>query len=481
MDLARLLATARQHLLLFLVCTTLGLAAGGTYAALRDPVYSASSTVLFAVDRGSSVSELAEGTTFARELAPSYAMIVTMPIVLDPVIQRLGLTTTAAKLRGQIAVQMDQGSLIMEIRARDSSAQRAADVAVAVAEQLVRTVPTLSVQAPEQARVSVTTISRGVDVATKTTLSLPVGLALGALLGLVLASALVAVFEIVVSTPLIRDRRTASRVASAPVLGLVPLDPEAKRRPLPVSTHPYLPRAEGYRLLLTNLQLMRSAGEKSLSLVVCAPAKGDGSTSSAVNLAVAFCHTGQRVLLVDADLRNPQVATVLGMRDEEGLSTVLTGVMAWRDVVQTWETQIWGDRRLSVLTAGPAPDNASDLIASQKMRKLLSGACEDFDVVIVDGPDLLTVTDAAALAAQTDGALLVIDARSSRLRQMSEAVNRLRMAGATVVGVALNRVPDEGRALAAIGSAVVGRQPRRILHGNQGRKTPVALGFGRRS
>jgi succinoglycan biosynthesis transport protein ExoP len=479
MDLARLLAIARQHLLMFLICTAFGLAAGGTYAALRDPVYHVSSTVLFAVDRGSSVSELAEGTTFARELAPSYAMIVTMPITLDPVIQRLGLTSTAAQLGRQIDVQMDQGSLIMEIRVSDSSAQRAADVAVAVAEQLVRTVPTLSVQAPGQAQVSVTTISRGVDVATRTTLKLPVGLALGALLGLVLASAVVSVFEIVVSTPLIRDRRTASRVASAPVLGLIALDPEARRRPLPVSTHPYLPRAEGYRLLLTNLQLMRSSGEKPLSLVVCAPAKGDGSTSTAVNLAVAFCHTGRRVLLVDADLRNPQVAAVLGMRDEEGLSTALTGAMAWREVVQAWETQIWGGRRLSVLTAGPAPANASDLIASQKMRRLLTEARDDFDVVVVDGPDLLTVADAAALAAQADGALLVIDSRSSRLRQMSEAVSRLRMAGATVVGVALNRVPDEGKALAAFGSAVVGRRPQRILHGNQGRKTPVVMELDR--
>jgi capsular exopolysaccharide synthesis family protein len=345
----------------------------------------------------------------------------------------------------------------------DASPQRVTDIAAAIAEQLIQTVPTLSVQSGGQARVSVTTMSRGVNNVTMTRLTLPTGLGLGALVGLVVATGLVGLFEIVGSTPLVRDRRTASRVASAPVLTVIPPDAEARRRPVPVSTHPYLPQAEGYRLLLTNLQLMRTSGTP-LVLVVCATARGDGSTSTAVNLAVAFCHTGQRVLLVDADLRDPHVATVLGIRDEDGLVGALVGAQRWRDLVQTWQTQIWGDRRLSVLAAGGVPDNASDLVGSPKMHQIIAEARRDFDVVVIDGPDLQTAADAAAVAAHTDGAVLVVDARSTRLRQLGEAVNRLRMAGGTVLGLALNRAHEEGAPTATARAFAVGKRPRRILH-----------------
>jgi capsular exopolysaccharide synthesis family protein len=463
MDLSTLLATARHHLALFLGCLAIGATGGGLYAFAQTPTYTASSTVLFSLERGTSVSELAEGTTFTQQLVPSYALIVTMPVVLDPVIDRLDLKTSATRLAQQIEVQFDQGSLIMEIAVVDTSPQRVTDIAEAIAEQLIQTVPVLSVRSGGQAQVNVTTMSRGVNNVTVARLPLPAGLGLGALVGLVVATGLVGLFEFVGSTPLVRDRRTASRVASAPVLTVIPPDAEARRRPVPVSTHPYLPQSEGYRLLLTNLQLMRSPGAP-LVLVVCATARGDGSTSTAVNLAVAFCHTGQRVLLVDADLRDPNVATVLGIRDEDGLSTALVGAQSWRDLVQTWQTQIWGDRRLSVLAAGGVPDNASDLVGSPKMHQIVAEARRDFDVVVIDGPDLQTAADAAAVAAHTDGAVLVVDARSTRLRQLGEAVNRLRMAGGTVLGLALNRAPEEGAPLATVRAVAVGKRPRRILH-----------------
>jgi capsular exopolysaccharide synthesis family protein len=351
----------------------------------------------------------------------------------------------------------------MEIAVVDTSPQRVTDIAEALAGQLIQTVPALSVRSGGQAQVNVTTMSRDVSSVTVARLPLPAGLGLGAAVGLVVATGLVGLFEFVGSTPLVRDRRTASRVASAPVLAVIPPDAEARRRPVPVSTHPYLSRSEGYRLLLTNLQLMRSPGTP-LVLVVCATARGDGSTSTAVNLAVAFCHTGQRVLLVDADLRDPNVATVLGIRDEDGLSTALVGAQSWRDLVQTWQTQIWGDRRLSVLAAGGVPDNASDLVGSPKMHQIVAEARRDFDVVVIDGPDLQTAADAAAVAAHTDGAVLVVDTRSTRLRQLGEAVNQLRMAGCTVLGLALNRAAEEGAPLATVRATARGKRPRQILH-----------------
>lgn len=465
MDLARLFATARQRWLIFVLGALVGLAGGFAYAQLATPVYRSSATVLFSLDKGSSVSELAEGTAFTQELVPSFAMVADMPIVLDPVISRLGLEMTAAQLSKKVAIGLDQGSLIMQIQVTDSQARRAADIAEAIASQLIETVPTLSVQAPGQAKIAVTTISGAVAPLAPASPNLPFDVAVGLLAGLLGAVLLVSVLELVLSSPVIHDRRTAVRVASAPVLGTITYDPEAHRRPLPVSTHPYLRRAEGYRLLLTSLQLMRTSREP-LTLVVTAAAKGDGSTSTAVNLAVAICHTAQRVLLIDADLRSPGVAGLLGVEGAGGLATVLAEDVTWRSLVQTWVTQIWGDRKLSVLPAGPPPENASDLLSSQKMRELLAEVRLEYDVVIVDSPALLSVTDAATLAAQADGALLVIDSRHSRQWQISEAVGRLRMGGASVLGVVMNRTPEEQNALKALRLAVTLRRPRRILHSN---------------
>lgn len=445
MDLPAMVATARRHLLLAVVSTVLGLAAGGAYTGLSTPQYRSSSTVMFSLDRGSSVSELAEGTTFTQELAPSYAKVVTMPIVLDPVVRQLHLPYTANQLARRITVDLDQGSLIMQIQVTDSSAGRATDIAKAVADQVILTVPALSVQAAGQAKVSVTTISGSVAAATPSSRGLAAGLGLGAVLGLLLAAGLVVIFELAVSSPLVRDRRAAAAITAAPVLADVPDDPEARGRPLPVNTHPYLARAESYRLLQTSLDLVRPA-EGPLALVVCGPARGNGGTSTATNLAVAMCRVDHRVLLVDADLHRPAVADTLGLPDGRGLTEVLTSGSTWQEHVRSWRPQAAGDRTLDVLTARAAPDEAGDLIASPAMRTLLDQARADYDVIVVDCPDLLSATDAATVAAHADGVLLVLDARTSRQRPVGEAVDRLRMAGGRIVGVVMNRTPAQHRA-----------------------------------
>jgi succinoglycan biosynthesis transport protein ExoP len=444
MDLPAMVATARRHLLLLVVATLLGLAAGGAFTGLSSPQYRSSSTVMFSLDRGSSVSELAEGTTFTQELAPSYAKVVTMPIVLDPVVQRLRLPYTSTQLARHITVQLDQGSLIMQVVVTDSSAGRTTDIAKAVADELIATVPTLSVQAEDQARVSVTTISGSVAAATSSSHGLATGLGLGAAAGLVLAIGIAVIFELAAASPLVRDRRAAAEIVSAPVLADVPHDPDARRRPLPVSTHPYLARAESYRLLQTGLDLVRHT-EDPLAIAVCAPARGNGSTSTATNLAVALCRVGRRVLLVDADLHHPAVADALGLPDGLGLTEVLTTGATWQEQVRTWRPQAAGNRTLGVLTTRAAPDEAGDLIASPAMRVLLEQARVDYDVVVVDCPDLLSVVDAAAVAAQVDGVLLVLDARTSRQRTVGEAADRLRMAGGQILGVVMNRTAGDHR------------------------------------
>jgi capsular exopolysaccharide synthesis family protein len=196
-------------------------------------------------------------------------------------------------------------------------------------------------------------------------------------------------------------------------------------------------------MLRANLQL-RQPVDRSLAVVVTSALPSEGRTGIAVNLAIAMSHAAQRVLLIDADLRRPRVAQLLDIGTgadpgaNAGLAGVLVGEALFEDVVQTWVGPDGGRSTLSVVTAGTSSMNPSELLASEAMEDLLSTAKIEYDVVVIDTAPLLTLAGSAILAARADGALLVVDSRRTRMRQVTEAVTRLRLAGAQVLGVVLN-------------------------------------------
>jgi capsular exopolysaccharide synthesis family protein len=466
MVLANMFATSVRRWLVVAAAGVVGLLLGAGYSLTAAPTYEASSAVLLSLDSGDTVSELAEGSNYTQQMAPSFAEVATMPIVLDSVIEQLGLSMTASQLKQRIDVDLPAGGVVMRIKVESRFPEQASAIADAVAGQLISTVSTLSGDGgKDSVHLTLSLVSSAVTPTAASSPNLPVDLAVGTVLGVVLSIGLLVGSEVMSSAP-VRDRKSAMRAGSATVLGSIVEDRKSKQRPLPVSTHPYLPRAEGFRMLLTGLQLVRSSREP-LCMVMASTVRGEGTTSTAANLAVALCHTDKRVLLVDANLRHPGVAGVLGMDGRHGLTSVLSGRARWQDVVQPWETQIWGERRLSVLPAGTLPENPSEMLDSPAMRDLMAELRAAYDVILFDAPALLSVADGSILASQSDGALVVIDVRRARQRQVSEAVGRLRMAQATVLGLVLNREKeDPGTASAA--PAPSARLPRQMLHGNRG-------------
>jgi len=210
----------------------------------------------------------------------------------------------------------------------------------------------------------------------------------------------------------------------------------ATTQPVSASDGPRGAVAEAFLLLLTNLRFL--AVERPLrSLLVTSSDSGDGKTSTVVNLAIAAAQSGDSVLLVDADLRHPAVHELLGVRNTEGLTTLLLDdKLAAADVVQT--THIRG---LRVLTSGPTPPNPGQLLASRQLRARLPELDSLADVVMFDSPPLLAVSDSAHLAAQVDGVVLVADATRARRGRTMGAVNMLRSVRASVLGVVVNRSP----------------------------------------
>ncbi|MDB5819126.1 MAG: putative polysaccharide biosynthesis protein, partial [Rhizobacter sp.] len=165
----------------------------------------------------------------------------------------------------------------------------------------------------------------------------------------------------------------------------------------------------------------------------------EGKSTTTCNLAIALSQAGLRVILVEADLRRPRLATYMGLEGAVGLTNVLIGSAKLEDVLQPW-----GSNALEVLPSGPTPPNPSELLGSQQMQELIAQLEGRADLVLLDAPPLLPVTDAAVLSSLTSGALMIIRAGSTTRDQAKSALAILRGVDTAVYGVVLNMVPTKG-------------------------------------
>jgi tyrosine-protein kinase Etk/Wzc len=195
-------------------------------------------------------------------------------------------------------------------------------------------------------------------------------------------------------------------------------------------SHAHSGGAEAYRTLRTNL--LFSAAVKSLKcLVITSAGPKEGKSTTAANLAVAFAQQGQRVVLVDCDLRRPRVHKLFEVSQSPGLTNLLLGNSTVEQVVHT--TRVPG---LSVIASGMLPPNPVELLGSQQMRDVLERI--ESDLVVLDTPPMLVASDAAVLARAADGVLMVVRAGSTQRGALQESAQQLAAIGARLVGTVLN-------------------------------------------
>jgi capsular exopolysaccharide synthesis family protein len=280
----------------------------------------------------------------------------------------------------------------------------------------------------------------------------PRNLLAGVLAGLILGVTLGFVQEALDSS--VRSTEEAERLTNAPALAVIPVDHDSYRRKqmpanrpmspatagsgnvgLAVLRRPSSPLAESFRSLRTSV-LLSTAPRPPQSLLVTSAQVGEGKTSTALNLAIAFAQRGGPVLIVDADLRRPSLAKNLGIPNEKGLSSFLTGAHSLDDVIVHYERvpNLW------VLPAGPRPPDPAELLSSHMMEATLKGLLKRFPQIIIDSPPLLLVTDAVVLSALTDGVILVVASGTTARGALTRAHRILENAGARVLGIVLNKV-----------------------------------------
>jgi capsular exopolysaccharide synthesis family protein len=255
-------------------------------------------------------------------------------------------------------------------------------------------------------------------------------IALGLLLGLIagMATALARhTLDRTVKTP-----DALGDLLQVPVLGATQYDQGVRTQPLIVHDNPRAPLAEAFRQLRTNLDYVDL--DKSNKLIVITSAlPHEGKTVVACNLAIAMAQSGNKVVVVEADLRRPRAAEYLGMENAVGLTSVLTGQVPLSVALQPWRGGL-----LDFLGAGPLPPNPSELLASSQMVAVLADLRSRYNTVIFDAAPTLPVADAAVLAAQCDGVLFVARYGWARTDQIRAAAETIRRVAAPIFGVVLS-------------------------------------------
>jgi capsular exopolysaccharide synthesis family protein len=426
-------ALARRWLSISLL-TLAGLGAGLAVTAATTPQYQAGSELFVSTRDASDITALNQGSVFSQARVQSYADVISSPRIVEPVIRQLGLDMTPDQLAQHISATAKLNTVLIDITVTDADAARAAQIANAVADEASQQIVSLETPpgqaaAPVHLGITRTATPSAAPVSPSPELDAGAGLALGLLLGVGLA--------------LLRDTldstlRTSEALAEATglgVLGTVPFDKNAQSSPLAVVPGAHSPRAEAFRLIRTNLQFAQ-VDHKPRVIVVTSPLPGEGKTNTAANLALSLAEAGRKVCLVDADLRNPNVAKTFGLVQDAGLTTVLIGEATVYEVLQPC-----GEGKVHALTSGPLPPNPAEILSSDRMRQVLEDLAVDYDTVIVDSAPLLPVADTVGLATLVDGAVLVVRAGRTPSDRVKGAVRALRSVGAPVLGGVLSMAP----------------------------------------
>lgn len=447
LELRDYLRILHRNWVLLVSLTVLGGAAGFGWSLLQTPKYEASTQLYVSVRSDSSgVTELAQGTNFARQAVVSFVDVVNSAVVLDRVVDELNLDTTPQALAKSIEATSPTNSVIISVAVTNDDPALAAAIANSVgtnfADVVVNQLEKPAGSAPSLVRIE--TIEPALIPTTPSSPRTPLNVLVGVLGGLVVALA-IAALRTVLDTR-IHSSHDVESATDKPVLGGITLDPEAKKRPLIVHADPRNPRAESFRSLRTNLQFIDVDGE-SRSFVISSAGPGEGKSTTTANLAIALAETGARVALVDGDLRLPRVADYMGIEGAVGLTDVLIGRVQLVDALQQW-----GNDRLFVLPSGQTPPNPSELLGSQAMQRTLEALSGAFDYVLVDAPPLLLVTDAAVVSRFTSGVLLVAASGMTRKPHLSAAVERLEAIGSRLFGVIVTMLPTRGPDSYAYGS-----------------------------
>jgi capsular exopolysaccharide synthesis family protein len=433
-DFLRLLRARWITVGVTIVVTVLG-AVGVTL--LTTPLYEASTRLFVSTTAGSSVAEIYQGNLFSQQRVTSYAELIAGGTLAQRTIDKLGLNMSADALREHVKASAKPDTVLIDVAVLDESPVRARDIANALSDEfvsMVRELETPKDGATPNARVVVEQRASVPDhpEVPKTALYIAIGLAMGVVIGIGLA----VVRDRLDNT--VKVREALEEITGAGVVGSIPLDKERRKQAAISFDNDNSAIAEAFRKLRTNLQFL-AVDNPPRVIVITSSMQNEGKSTTAINIALALAEAEHNVVLVDGDMRRPMLDKYLDLVGPVGLSTVLSGNASLPEVLQ--KARFPG---LTALTSGAVPPNPSELLGSLAAQKVLNELRAQFDYVIVDSSPLLAVTDAAILAANSDGVLIMARFGQTKREQLLNAVGSLENVGARLLGAVFTMVPLRG-------------------------------------
>jgi capsular exopolysaccharide synthesis family protein len=265
--------------------------------------------------------------------------------------------------------------------------------------------------------------------------SLKTNLAFGLLLGLLLGMGIAFLREFIDDS--LKDSDALEKLSGLPVLTQLPAieNTTAKKLALQTALEPRSTLSESIRSLRTSLRFSTRSGAPQ-SIFITSSAASEGKSTIALNLATAYAQTGNSVLLIDADLRNPSIHKLLELENNNGLTNFLTT----EDSTSKNISHNCMIKNLNVITSGPIPPDPVELLSGNKMVELLESAAKEYDHIIIDGPPILGLADALVLSNLSEATIVAVEAGKTRKTTLLNGLKRLERANANIIGSVLTKI-----------------------------------------
>ena len=435
-----------RNLSTFLVLLIVGSSVGLFISIISPKIYESESQIFISTPSPIlDISALPEGSSFAEQRVVSYARLINAPITLVPVINKLALNMSASELASKITSTAPLGTVLINIKVKDISGERAAAIANAVALQFGETINSL--EQPEMGTssgVKSTMVRSGIIPNSPSSPNTKLNVLIGLIFGFVFACLIGILREIFDSTV-----KNANHLSGKQLLSTILFDEDAEENPLVSEIGNYSVRAESFRHLRTALKLPKSENECEV-IAITSALPGEGKTTTSINLAISFAQTGLKVALVEANLRRPSFKKYFDKSNSVsfGLTNILDQI-DFNKSTKKFETyfQVFGSATDSIewIYSGNIPPDPAEKLGGSAMRDFISSLKREYDIVIVDTPPVLPVTDAAVISSIVDSVIIVVHAGVTRQVHLSGVIEVLENSNAKIAGVVINMVPQNTR------------------------------------
>ncbi|PRY63206.1 capsular exopolysaccharide synthesis family protein [Knoellia remsis] len=436
LDFVRL---SRANLLRIVLLVLIGAGLAFAYAQTLPKVYAADASGYVVTGGGQNTGDVFAGSTLAGSKAESYLPLINSRAVGKRAGEIIGSDAPPEVLAARVAGSVAPGSVILKINATGPTPTDARDLADATMEAVAAEANRLELGGGE-VKPGTQALVRIIPIETALLPGAPIGpnvtkyVLAGAVAGAALAYAWIFIRRL--SDTRIRTSKDVEDLTGSSSLGVIPLSNELRKARGGRSSGLGL-AGESFRQIRTNLRFV-SPDAPPQSIVVTSASPSEGKSTVSSTLASIIAEDGRPVVIIDADLRRPNIANILEVSSTVGLSEVLSGQMDYTDAMQATRHQ-----DVFVIAGGQVPPNPSELLGSARMRQLLQELTRDH-FVILDAPPLLPVTDAALLSGAADGTILVFAVGKTHKDQVEACAKMIQQVGGRILGIVLNMAPKRG-------------------------------------